>query len=142
MTDEELVRAFESTELPAAEFSHRAHVRVAWWYLRHAPLPDALARFITALKRFAIANAVPGLYHETITVAWMLLLAERLDGGSRDLAWHEFEAQHPELFAQPSILSRYYTDETLQSERARRVFVMPDRVAPPAHALELEAPLR
>jgi len=31
------------------------------------------------------------------------------------------------------LLSQYYTDETLRSDRARRVFVMPDRL--PAAAL-------
>lgn len=36
---------------------------------------------------------------------------------------------HADLLAwQPSILDRYYRAETLDSDRARRTFVMPDRL--------------
>jgi hypothetical protein len=75
MQDDELVRAFESAELPAEQFSHAAHVRVAWCYLRRAPLPEALARFIASLQRFAAAHGASGKYHETVTVAYVLLIA-------------------------------------------------------------------
>lgn len=125
MTDEEFVRAFEAASL--SEFPHAAHVRVAWWYLRHASLPEALGQFVTALRRFAEAKGQAARYHETITVAWMLLIAERLDE-ARELPWETFAARHPELFATPSLLTRYYSAELLASDRARRVFVMPDRL--------------
>ena len=130
MTDEALVHAFESTELPPEQFPHREHVRVAWWYLRECTLPEALLRFTTALRRFAAAKGVPGLYHETITVAFMLVIADRLDEESRALPWTAFAARHPDLLAwKPSVLSRYYTDQTLFSDRARQRFAMPDRIA-------------
>jgi hypothetical protein len=130
MTDESLVRAFESTELAADQFPHREHVRVAWWYLCHHPLPEALLRFSTALRRFATAKGVPDRYHETITVGFMLVVAERLDDESRALPWIEFAARNQDLLAwKPSVLSRYYTDETLFSQRARSRFAMPDRIA-------------
>jgi hypothetical protein len=57
----------------------------------------------------------------------MLLIAERLDG-ARHLTWTEFAHRNGDLLErQPSILARYYTEATLASDRARRVFVMPDR---------------
>lgn len=41
-----------------------------------------------------------------------------------------FAERYPELLAwKPSILDRYYTTETLTSDRARRTFVMPDRLS-------------
>ena len=128
MTDDQLVAAFESTELAGDQFSHMEHVRVAWWYLSHHPLPDAIGRFCAMLRRFATAKGAPDKYHETMTVAYMLVIAERIDSTqSRD--WAEFAGRNPDLLTQtPSVLSRYYTDETLASERARRGFVMPDRV--------------
>ena len=50
-----------------------------------------------------------------------------------DESWDRFAAAHPDLLAwQPSILDRYYSPGTLSSARARRVFVMPDRVEPPS----------
>jgi hypothetical protein len=127
MTDEELVRAFESATLPADHFTHRAHVRVAWWYLTRYPIGESLTRFTTALKRFAARLDKAGLYHETVTIAYVLLIAERL-GGSPAASWDDFSAAHPDLLTtRPSILERYYDEATLQSARARSGFVMPTR---------------
>jgi hypothetical protein len=128
MTDDELIAGFESTDLPVERFSHAAHVRVAWWYVRHSPLPEALSRFITGLQRYVASKGAGGKYHETITVAYMLVIAQRVDG-SRDSSWNEFAAAHPDLLvSKPSVLATYYSEALLASDRARRVFVMPDRV--------------
>jgi hypothetical protein len=128
MDVEALVRAFEAGELPNGGFHHRDHVRVAWWYLCRYSLPGALGRFRLALRRFAEARGAPERYHETITTAYVLLINERLDETGRG-SWEEFAARHADLLSwEPSILARYYRDETLRSDRARRVFVMPDRL--------------
>jgi hypothetical protein len=127
MTDAEFLTSFEACTLPNSAFHHRDHVRLAWLYLRrHTPL-EALARFAEGLKRFATANGHPGLYHETITWAYLLLIRERMErGGAGD--FEEFAAMNPDLLTwKPSVLDRYYAPETLGSELARRVFVMPDR---------------
>ena len=126
MTDEQFVAAFESTDLPDDQFTHAGHVRVAWWYLLNSPLPVAIQRFADALRRFATSKGVAGKYHETITVAFMLIIAERLHD-ARHLSWPEFAAANPDLFDRPSVLARYYREETLASDRARQGFVMPDR---------------
>lgn len=132
MTDDELVQAFEAATLPADQFPHAAHVRVAWWYLQRYPMGEALARFTAALKRFAARHGATGLYHETITVMYVLLIAERL-AASRDLSWPEFSIAYPELLARrPSILDSYYDEATLKSPRAREGFVMPVRIPAPA----------
>jgi hypothetical protein len=132
MTDDELIGAFESAALPADEFPHAAHVRVAWCYLNRVPLLLALARFRSALQRFAAAQGKPDRYHETITIAYMLLIAERL-GHARGASWEQFASANPDLLTwNPSILSRFYTDEVLSSERARGVFVLPN-LDPSAH---------
>ena len=88
-------------------------------------------RFSNALRAFATAQGKPGLYHETITTAYVLLINERLDDRARELSWNDFAALNPDLFAwKPSILDRYYRPDTLKSDKARRTFVMPDRLGP------------
>jgi hypothetical protein len=127
--NESLIRLFEAGEAPPDGFHHREHVRVAWWYLRESPLPEALGRFVAGLRRFAAAQEKPDLYHETITMAYVLLIAERLDDEGRELSWEEFARRNPDLLTwKPSILARYYREETLASARAKRTFVMPDRL--------------
>ena len=42
--------------------------------------------------------------------------------------WEDFARGNPDLLVwNPSVLDRYYEKETLGSELARRVFVLPDR---------------
>ncbi len=132
MDDEALIRTFEAGDMPEGGFHHPDHVRVAWWYLRRHPLPEAIAIFSERLRRFAAARGTPEMYHETITIGFVLLISERLDGAgaASALPWPDFAERHADLLDwNPSILERYYTPDTLWSERARRTFVMPDRLA-------------
>lgn len=126
MTDDEFVRSFEDRTLPNSAFHHRDHVRLAWVYLRRHPALEALTRFTTGLQRFATFNGHPGLYHETITWAYLFLIHERMADAPEGETFEAFAERSPDLFAwKPSILERYYDSETLRTERARRVFVMP-----------------
>jgi hypothetical protein len=128
LADEEFIARFEDCTLPNSAFHHRDHVRLAWLYLRRAPVLTALTRFIDGLKRFAHANGHDGLYHETITWAYLFLVHQRIAAGAEDETWDGFTARNPDLMTwKPSILSRYYRAETLASDLARRVFVMPDQ---------------
>lgn len=132
--DRQLLHRFEACTLPEEQFHHAEHVRVAFLMLREDPLPRALERFVEGLKRFASALGKSGLYHETITLAYLFLIHERIER-DRSAAvlggFEEFSLRHPELLERrPSVLERYYSEETLSSELARRCFVLPDRLAP------------
>lgn len=130
LPDDTFVEEFLSCRLPAAEFHHRDHVRLGWLMLRHEPWPDALVRFREGLQRFGTSLGQTGLYHETITVAYLLLIHERQE---RDGAatFEEFAAKHADLLGwRPSVLDQYYRRETLDSDLARRTFVLPDRLQP------------
>jgi hypothetical protein len=125
---EEFISRFEDCTLPASSFHHRDHVRLAWLYLRREPLLAALTRFTAGIKRFALAHGQAGLYHETITWAYLFLVHERIASGAADETWEGFAARNPDLLTwRPSILAAYYRDETLASDLARRIFLLPDR---------------
>lgn len=123
---------FEDATLPSENFHHRDHIRMAWLYLARYPLLDALEKFSSALQRFAGAHGKPNLYHQTITWSYLFLINERRErlGGSHD--WQIFAAANTDLFEwhEGGILAQYYRPETLQSELARKVFVLPDRSGP------------
>lgn len=127
MTDDELYEAFTSTLLPADQFHHEQHVRVAWLFVRRYGMPAAIGEFSEAIKRFAAAKGAHGLYHQTITWAFLLIIGERHARQPAE-TWPAFAAAHPDLLAwKPSVLDRYYSKEALASDLARRAFVMPDR---------------
>lgn len=122
-----LLQAFLDTTLPSDQFHHQQHVEVAWRFVRNYGMPAALGEFTTAVKRFADAKGATGLYHETITWAFLLLIAERQAKCEAD-RWEVFAAANPDLLVwKPSILERYYSSEILKSDLARKVFVFPDR---------------
>lgn len=127
MSDEELLARFEDGSLPNGAFHHEQHVRVAWMLVRRYGMPDALGRFSQALKRFAEAKGAVGLYHETMTWAYLFLVAERIARGPGE-SWERFAADNQDLLTwKPSLLDRYYAPETLKSDLARRTFIMPDK---------------
>jgi hypothetical protein len=128
MNDRDFLAAFEAGTLPEDRFHHGDHVRAAWLLLQEEAPAAALDRFSSALKRFAAAKGKTRLYHETITWAYVLLINERVQRSGRRFDWKEFASANPDLLTwRPSILDRYYTSETLGSELARQVFLLPDR---------------
>lgn len=129
MNDNELVRKFEDCTLPAADFNHRNHVRLVWIYLREAEPLDALALFSRNLKKFAASLGKANLYHETITFAYFFLIHERIRQSETPQTWESFAAANPDLLTgQSGILSKYYRKETIGSDFAKKVFVLPDKL--------------
>ncbi|HWI20802.1 MAG TPA: hypothetical protein VNT81_23770 [Vicinamibacterales bacterium] len=127
MEERELFERFVDTSLPANQFHHHQHVQVAWLFVTKHGMPAALSEFTEAIKRFADAKGATGLYHETITWAFLLLIADR-QARKPAVTWEEFERDNQDLLAwKPSILERYYSKELLKSDLARRTFLMPDR---------------
>lgn len=129
MTEQQLIRHFENDTLPADSFHHADHVRLAFAYLRQYPPLEALDKFAIALKRYAAARGKPQLYNETITHAYFFLIHERMARSSA-FDWDEFTRQNSDLLSwKDGVLGRYYREGTLQSELARTVFVLPDKIA-------------
>jgi hypothetical protein len=129
LSDEEFVRQFENASLPEEFFHHRDHIRLAWIYLQRASFLAAATRFASGLQHFAAAKGKATLYHETITLAYLALVHERMLRDGVGATFEEFAAQQADLMTwRPSVLERYYSPEALRSELARRAFLMPDRV--------------
>ena len=63
------------------------------------------------------------VYHETITIACVLLIADR----RRDReSWVEFAARNPDLLQWPCPAHAWYPAQVLDSPRSRDVFLVPD----------------
>ena len=122
MNDDTFLTALEDGSLPPAAFDHPAHVRAAYLYLRRLGFLPGMAAFRSALHAFADRLGVSDKYNETVTMAFLVLIHERMaDGPSSD--WPTFAAAHQDLFDR-KLLLRYYRPSTLQSDRARRIFIL------------------
>jgi len=131
MTNEEIIEEFEHSRAPDGSFHHADHIRVAFAYLSQYPVLEALQKFCDALQHFAAVQGNPGLYHETITWAYLFLIRERIVRAGRPETWEEFAAANPDLLTWErgtgGVLARYYRPETLASASARATFLLPDR---------------
>lgn len=135
MTDEELSRAFWSTELPATEWTHDAHLRMAWLALEDGSIDEAHLLLRVGIIKL---NAFHGLvetptrgYHETLTRVWLLLVAAAKNV-ARGRDSREFLERHPGALGREAPL-RHYTKERLFSLAARAHFMDPD-LEPLPHA--------
>jgi len=124
MSDQEFIDAFTAGQLEPAGFDHRAHLRAAFLLLRKASFLEACIAMRDGLQALAGKLGKADLYHETVTVAFMALVAERMPAGSAE--WDGFIAQHPAL-CERGLLDAWYSKALLASGAARARFAMPDR---------------
>ena len=121
------IEQFEAGEIDAERFDHEAHVFMAWLFLREFGPARAISRYDNALRRLTAKLGVPDKYHATITWLFLLLINERAQD---DESWALFRSRNDDLLRDSrSTLERYYSEERLFSNVARRRFVLPDKLA-------------
>jgi len=129
------VFAWHSCRLPAAEFTHAAHVAVAAHTLFHSP-ENALDHLRTGIRRFNESvggvNSDTAGYHETLTRLWTVLVSRALAEDSHAPAT-AFDAACIAVHAlghRRDLFRDYYSYDVVASREARRVWVAPDRTGP------------
>ena len=145
VTDGELLSAFEALTLPFEQWTHRAHVKVAFTYLRRHPFEEALARMRAGVKAYNARHGVPDSevsgYNETTTHAFMhLILATMRAYGRTHPApdADDFCDSHPQLMTRHA-LRFFYSRDRRTHPLARTRFVEPD-LAPLPQIIPAAAP--
>ena len=142
MTDDEFLAGFEACELERKDWTHEAHVRMAWLYAtRHATPAATFDRVRTGIQALnavfvrqqtvrCMRQSKPkdprGLdgYHETVTGAFVAVIFARIRAGEDFPA---FRDRNPDLFDRTlSVLLKHYSPERLFSEEAKGTFISPD----------------
>ena len=118
------LRAFLHGEIAGTDFRHADHVRMGFEILRRHDFLDAARSYSTALKDMAARAGNPGAYHETITLAFLALIAERMESFE---TFGAFAAANADLLNK-SVLTQWYSKERLHSAIARATFVLPQPV--------------
>lgn len=87
----------------------------------------------SGIQRYNLSQGNPTGYHETITLAWLAILARELRQrramGRADQCESVSASELATSYADPDLLLEYYTKERLMSEEARSRWVPPDRRA-------------
>jgi len=120
MTDTEFMQKFTDHTLPKSEFTHQAHLRVAWYYLTHHKFETAADLIAAEIKKYATAIGASHIFHETLTYAWTLVVADAIKNNptTHDFATF-FVAAKAELTNKDAPL-RFYSKEMLASLQAKQ----------------------
>ena len=125
-----LIAAFRAATLPRDRWTHAAHLAVGTWHALEVSADAALDAMRTGIVRLneahGTANTDTGGYHETITRAYLTVLA-RFAAAHRGLSRAEIvRALLAGPLADRGYLLRFYTRDRLMSVAARRGWVEPD----------------
>lgn len=128
---DDLAARFEACRIPANEWTHAAHLVVGLWHVQRYGRDDALVRLRSGIRRLneshGSVNSATGGYHETITAAYVQLLAQYLESIHTDMPL-DMRALH--LLASPlaakDVLLPFYSRERLMSTTARAGWIDPD----------------
>jgi len=111
-------------------FAHRDHVRMAVLALSRDPFPLAFARYSEGIRLLAVHAGRLEKFNQTTTGAFLSLIAERLaehpGDGHAATQVDAFIDANPDLLDK-GLLDRFYTPARLASERAKAIYLLPDR---------------
>jgi hypothetical protein len=127
------VAAFESLALPRAEWTHRAHLTVAAWYVMWYGPDAALERVREGIGRYNAANGVvqtpTGGYHETLTRFYVRLVARAVERAGLAGSLAQLVNRVVDECQDREIPFAYYSRERLESWTARTSWIEPDLAA-------------
>ncbi|MBM4270470.1 MAG: hypothetical protein FJ144_28340 [Deltaproteobacteria bacterium] len=129
---DELARRFRDTSLPKEEWTHAAHLRVGAWHVDRHGAEEALRILRDGIPRLNDSHGTPNTetsgYHETITVAYVRLIASYLEAVREPASLEDrVECLLAGPLGERAVLLSYWSQETLMSPRARLEWVPPDR---------------
>jgi hypothetical protein len=126
--DDVFLQQFESRTLPFAQWTHRAHLKIAYLYLTRMDFDAAAQKVCNGIRACNAANNVPESptrgYHQTTTMAWLHIIAAMLAEYGPAANADEFIDAQPQLTQK--ILRLFYSRECLASPEAKTSFITPD----------------
>lgn len=121
LADDEFLAAFHACTLDPTLFRHGDHLRLAWLYVHRGPLEEAVLRVRTEIKAFAASHGASQKFHETMTEAWVRLIATHSESSFENFI------KENESRLNGALLHRFWSPEVLASDEARVAWVPPDR---------------
>lgn len=115
---------FARGEIDAARFPHHEHIRMGFEMLGRHNFVETAYHYSFALRTMAARAGRPEAFHQTVTIAFLSLIAERMQcAAAADFA--AFAQANPDLM-EKAALARWYRPERLKMDAARRTFLLPD----------------
>lgn len=129
LSDEEFLSQFIRCELNPADFSHEAHLRLAWIDVRKYGLEQGEKKIQTQLKAFVEFVGAKDKYNATVTIAAMRVVYHFMQKSTAE-NFKDFIAESPRLKNNfKELLDCHYSFDIFNSAEAKTGFLEPDLVA-------------
>jgi DNA-binding NarL/FixJ family response regulator len=128
LVEQKLIHQFQQRSLSKQEWTHEAHLIVAFHYLSRYSYNQALSYIKEGIKKLNQAHGKLNAYHETITVAFAKLIHAHLSQAPIWIHSKAFFESFPYLNSKDALtpLLNYYSHDVIMSEAARKTFIEPD----------------
>lgn len=120
LSDDALLQAVRDCDYPIGDFRHLDHLRLGWILLHRMDAASAADEAATLIRSLGLHHGKGHAYHETITRAWMWLLATH-----DEHSFEEFLSQNQNRISK-GLLNEFWSSEVLDSVEARSSWVDPD----------------
>ena len=131
ISDVTFMQAFEDTSLPFEDWTHQAHLRMAYNYIMEYGWEEAAAHIKRGIRKYNEQHKekVKVGYHETITMFYVRQVAKAIqDYAVKDATFEDFIADSSNQFlTERHLLYEYYSDERINSKEAAQTYILPDK---------------
>lgn len=127
LSDEQFEIEFKQCTLAPSLFSHEAHIRLTWIYIKKYSLEVAIKNICTQLKQYVIKAGATDKYNITLTVAAIKVVNHFIEKSNSD-NFPDFIAEFPQLITKFKALIAFHYNEVdiFNSPTAKKTFLEPD----------------
>ncbi|XP_060553983.1 uncharacterized protein LOC132715028 isoform X1 [Ruditapes philippinarum] len=126
--DEIFIQSFEDATLPFENWTHEAHLRMAWNYISSYGRDTAIPMIRDGIKHYneIHKDQIKTGYHETITMFYSFVIADAINHTKNASTFESFLKLNGHLLDR-SLMYKYYSKERFGDPNAKQNFVLPDK---------------
>ena len=117
---------FKEGSFPAKDFTHEAHLRLAWIHIQQYGMAQAKEHIQTQLRHYVKCHKAESKYNHTVTIAAVLMVHSFMQQTDAE-TFLQFISEHPQLKSDfKGLLALHYSFDIFKSEKARNTYLEPD----------------
>lgn len=128
LSDSDFEHQFMSCELSPSDFTHEAHLRLAWINITKYGIKQAEKNIQNQLERFVKFVGAKDKYNMTLTLASVKVVYHFILKSESD-NFKDFIAEFPRIkYNFKTLLNSHYGFDIYNSEKAKREYLEPDLI--------------
>lgn len=126
LSDEEFEKEFSECKMPEEDFTHEAHLRLAWIYIHKYGARKAVDKVNVDLVRYTIFLGAEHIYNKTVTSA-AVKIVDHFSKKQEGKSFSELLVEFPDLMHNfKGLIRQYYSIDVFKSSAAKAHFLEPD----------------